>query len=145
MALSTDLSFLEQNKVEYARLRQLIARLNDADLARSVGGGWTVAVALAHVAFWDGRVLVSLDRWEREGTVPMDIDGWVVNEAQVPLWLVIPPRAAAQLALSNAEAVLKRIDGLGPEKIEAMRNHLNLVRATHWSEHVEQIESALKG
>jgi hypothetical protein len=143
--MPTDLSFLERNRVEYARLRQLIARLSDADLARPVGGGWTVAAALAHVAFWDGRVLVSLDRWEREGTVPGDIDGWVINEASVPQWLAIPPRAATQLALANAEAVAKRIEALGPEKIEAMKDHLNLVRATHWSEHIEQIESALKG
>ena len=62
-----DRAFLERNKNEHARLRQLIARLSDADLVRPVSGGWTVAAALAHMAFWDGRVLVSLERWEREG------------------------------------------------------------------------------
>ena len=37
------------------RLRELVARLGPDELRRSLGGGWTVAVALTHLTFWDTR------------------------------------------------------------------------------------------
>jgi hypothetical protein len=33
------------------RLEVVVGRLSDADLGRDLGGGWTVSVALAHLAF----------------------------------------------------------------------------------------------
>jgi uncharacterized damage-inducible protein DinB len=42
------------------RLRELVATLSDADLAAPLGGGWTVAMALGHLAFWDGRQRAAL-------------------------------------------------------------------------------------
>jgi hypothetical protein len=141
--MAMDRSFLERNKAELARLRQLIARLTDADLARSVGGGWTVSAALAHLAFWDHRIVVTLGQWEREGVSPADV-GDIVNEVALPLWLAVPPREAARLALTSAEAAARKIESAAPELLEAAQSRLNLERATHWGDHIQQIESALK-
>ncbi len=141
--MAIDRSFLERNKAELARLRQLVARLTDADLTRSVGGGWTVSAALAHLAFWDHRVVVTLEWWEREGVSPASIDD-IVNEAALPLWLAVPPREAVRLALSSAEAAARKIESAPPELLEAAQNELNLERAKHWADHIQQIESALK-
>jgi hypothetical protein len=41
-------SYVADNAAARERLRALVARLSDADLARPVGGGWSVALALAH-------------------------------------------------------------------------------------------------
>src|SRR5215470_6911948 len=61
---AVDRSFITENSNELRRLRALVERLSDADLARPTPGGWTVAASLAHVAFWDQRILFWLDRWE---------------------------------------------------------------------------------
>jgi hypothetical protein len=146
--MALDQSFLERNKAEHARLKSLIERLSDQDLDRSVGGGWTVAAALAHVAFWDRRALTLLERWEREGVKPSEADSAAINGAALPLWLAIPPREAARIALSSAEAVRKKLETVAPEVIEqnvAVGGGVNITRATHWAEHIDQIERALKG
>ena len=46
---------LRRNAEATNRLQALVARLEETDLARSLGGGWTVRFALAHLAFWDAR------------------------------------------------------------------------------------------
>src|SRR5215467_8931441 len=95
---AVDRSYITENVKELHRLRALVERLSDADLARPTPGGWTVAASLAHVAFWDQRILFWLDRWESAGESPRhlheaDID-WI-NDAGKPLCLALPPRAAA--------------------------------------------------
>jgi hypothetical protein len=73
--MTIDRSFVELNRAETARIRDLAARLSDDDMQRLVGEHWTVAVTLVHLAFWDGRVLAALDLAEREGKVsPPSID-----------------------------------------------------------------------
>jgi Mycothiol maleylpyruvate isomerase N-terminal domain len=143
-----DRSFLEQNTVQLARLHALIKRLGDEDLGRSVGGGWTVASALAHVAFWDRRAVVLLERWEREGVKPSEADSSAINEAALQQWLAIPPRQVAQMALANSEAAQRKLESVAPEILErnlAIGGGVDIMRGRHWSEHIDQIERALKG
>src|SRR5437870_8069070 len=45
--MGVDRTFIVRNDTERARLRALVARLSDADLARAMPGGWTVAGVLA--------------------------------------------------------------------------------------------------
>jgi hypothetical protein len=100
------------------------------------------------MAFWDRRVLVVLERWEREGKVePSVIDSAAVNDASLPLWLAVPPRETIQLAITNAEAVDRKIEATPPATLEQILalGTPNLIRATHRAEHIEQIEQALKG
>jgi hypothetical protein len=47
---------------------------------RPVGEHWTVAVALAHIQYWDGRGLGAIEAWKRHG-VPLAL--WRNNEAAV--------------------------------------------------------------
>ena len=46
---------LRRNAEATRRLHALVARLEETDLERSLGGGWTVGFALVHLAFWDAR------------------------------------------------------------------------------------------
>ncbi len=60
-----DRGFVERNKASTERLRKLVGRLKETDMGRRVGADWTVAVALAHLAFWDRRVQFVLDRSQK--------------------------------------------------------------------------------
>jgi hypothetical protein len=146
-----DRSYVAENDAERERLRGLVRRLSDQDLARPMPGGWTVAGVLAHVAFWDQRVVVLLDEWERRGpswTPPLedeeDVD-WV-NDATKALCLALPPRAAAELALSVAETVDRRVAKVGDAVMQAnaRAGALNWRRAEHRREHLDEIEGMLR-
>jgi uncharacterized damage-inducible protein DinB len=146
-----DRSYVAENDAERERLRALARRLSDQDLARPMDAGWTVAGVLAHVALWDQRILVLLDEWERRGpswTPPVedarDVD-WV-NDAAKPLCLALPPRVAAELALSVAETVDERVAAVSDALIEANARAgvLNWRRAEHRREHLDEIDRALR-
>lgn len=144
-------SFVAQNDAERRRLRALVARLTDQELARPLPAGWTVAGVLGHLAFWDQRILVLLERWQKDGAaaVPQalnhsDVD-WI-NDATKPLLLGLPVRRAAELAVNIAEAVDARAAALGEAFLTRNTeagNPVNLLRAEHRREHLDEIEGAL--
>jgi DinB family protein len=141
-------SYIAENAAELRRLRTLVDRLSDADLARPTPGGWTVAGSLAHVAFWDQRILFWLDRWE-QGEAPRPLDpadiDWI-NDAGKPLCLALPPRVAARLTVDIAEEVDRRLAGLRDERIAentATGEPLFLARAQHRKTHLDEIDRVL--
>jgi hypothetical protein len=148
-----DRSYVAENDAERERLRALVRRLSDQDLARPMEAGWTVAGVLAHVAFWDQRIGVLLDQWEQRGpswTPPLeqepDVD-WI-NDAAKALCLALPPRVAAELALAIAETVDRRVAAVSDAIIEANARAgapLNWRRVEHRREHLDEIERALRG
>ena len=150
--MSVDRSYVAENDAERERLRALVRRLGDQDLARPMEAGWTVAGVLAHVAFWDQRIVALLDEWERRGpswTPPLeearDVD-WI-NDAAKPLCLALPPRVAAELALSVAETVDRRVAAVSDAMIDANARAgapLNWRRAEHRREHLDEIERMLR-
>lgn len=143
-----DRSYITENNHERARLRALVDRLSDGDLARSLDAGWTVGAILAHVAFWDQRILALIERWENEGlrSIPRagderDVD-WINDSAKV-LCLALPPRTAAQLAVTTADAVDRRVEALSDQHVAANAtagNPISLLRAAHRREHLDEIE-----
>jgi Mycothiol maleylpyruvate isomerase N-terminal domain len=147
----TDRGYVARNNAERDRLKALVARCSDADLARPMPAGWTVSGVLGHLAFWDQRILELLARWERSGVAPnqqieADVD-WI-NDAGKPLFLAVPPRKAAELAVAIAEATDRKVETL-PEDLVARNaaagSPLNLSRADHRREHLDDIERTLKG
>ncbi len=60
--MSVDPSVIAENTATRERLRALVPRIDDEELARPLGDGRTIATILGHVAFWDQRVLVLLER-----------------------------------------------------------------------------------
>jgi hypothetical protein len=146
--MAADRSYVAENAAELRRLHGLVERLSDADLARPTPGGWTVAASLAHVAFWDQRVLFWLDRWD-QGKAPEGLDrgdpDWI-NDAGKPFLLALPPRVAARLAVEIAERVDQRVAALPDERIaanQAAGEPLLLARARHRKEHLDEIERVL--
>src|SRR5438132_1380479 len=73
-----------------------------------------------------------------------DVD-WI-NDSAKALCLALPPRAAARLAVATSEAVDRRVEGLSDELVaaNAAAGHpINLLRAEHRREHLDEIEHAL--
>lgn len=60
-----DRSYVTENDAERARLKAIVARLMDADLARVMREDRTVGVGLMHLAFSDGLPLSKFEAWER--------------------------------------------------------------------------------
>lgn len=142
--MTVDRSFIELNRASTERIRALAERLTDEELQCPVGQHWTVAVALAHLAFWDWRVIHLLDSFERDGKLtPPQID-IVVNDLSLPFWAAIPPRKAAQLAIDAAGALDARLETLSPALLEEVHatNERWVVRALHRNEHLDEVDAA---
>ena len=150
--MTVDRSYVASNNRELARLRALVGRLSDADLARPLEAGWTVAAVLAHVAFWDQRALILLEGWRKAGLAAVphaiseaDVD-WI-NDAGKALFLAMAPRRAAETAVAIAEAVDRTIESLPDEFVArnaSAGTPVSLMRAEHRREHLDQIEAALR-
>ena len=57
--MATDRSYVAENQAQLARLRAFVDSLTDAELAQPMPAGWTVAGVLAHLAYWDQRIVGS--------------------------------------------------------------------------------------
>ena len=143
--MTLDRSFVEQNRASLDRLRALAPRLTDEQMQRPVGEHWTVAITLAHLAFWDRRVLAVLDRSERDGVLVAPEIDLLVNDLSLPLWAAIPPREAARIAVETAEALDARLEACPPALVEEIyaRYPRWVVRALHRNDHLDEVDAAL--
>ena len=141
-----DKPFVAENDRERDRLRSLVERLSDEQLGTSMDSGWTIAAALAHIAFWDQRSLVLMKRWKEAEVGPSPIDIDVTNDSLLPLWLALPPRSAAKLAASSAEAIDRELEEAPSElisEIEKLGEKFRLYRSLHRKMHLDEIENLL--
>jgi hypothetical protein len=144
--MAADRSYVALNNAGRERLEAFVARCSDADLARAMPAGWTVAAILAHIAFWDERVRILFERWQTDGVAPADerrVDVDWVNDSAKPMFLALPPRRAAELAVSIARAVDRTVETLPDEMLARNADAgmpLNVVRAMHRNEHLDELE-----
>jgi hypothetical protein len=137
-----------RNRSTTERLRALVGRVSDDDLARSLDPVWTTSALLAHIAFWDRFVL---GRWrlaavrgnrlpDRMEDTPQDL----INDAAIPGWIAVPPRAAADACLAAAEELDGFIGSLDPATIaELVRDGRERLvdRSLHRGEHLGTLET----
>jgi len=143
-----DRPYITENEKSRQRLIRLVKNISDTDLQLVIyEEGWTIAVALAHLAFWDERQRLMLNIWKEKGVSATPYIDDIVNDTMIPLLLAIPPRKAAELAVSAAEALDKEIVELTPEMqkaIEALDKLKALNRAVHRNQHLDEIEAFLR-
>jgi hypothetical protein len=141
-------SDLQANAPGRARLRSILEGLTDEELALPAGDGWTVAGYLAHIAFWDYRVMVLLKRWEKTGVGSSPIDTDAVNDGMKPLCLALPPWVAANLVIEAAEAVDAALENL-PDGLEhgieelVRQGIFRRNRSIHRNQHLDEIEQVV--
>ena len=142
-----DRPFVAENTKERERLISLVGNLTNEELSQPLGDDWTIAVALAHLSFWDRRSLFLVRKWKKSGVVepsPIDID--VTNDSLLSIWLAIPPREAANLAVSSAEEIDRELEEAPSDlitKIESLGEKFRLYRSIHRKLHLDEIEDTL--
>jgi hypothetical protein len=143
--MTLDRSFVELNRASTSRIRQT-AGLSDEDLKHPVGEHWTVAIVLAHLAFWDRRVMYVLDMTERDRELFIPEIDIFVNDLSLPLWAAIPPREAGRIAVETAETLDQRLEAFPPDLLEEIYTYNKrwVVRALHRGEHLDEADAALK-
>jgi len=142
-----DRTFQAKNARECERMKALVGRLGEAELRRPLSHGWTVADALVHLAFWDLRAVILMDRFEKSGVAPSPADADVVNDSVRALGQSIPPRAAAALAIDAAARAARRLETLPDRILEGLAaagDPFAPARHNHWAEHLDEIERALR-
>jgi hypothetical protein len=151
--MAIDRSYVTENRAQLGRLRALAERLTDQELSKPMPAGWTVAAVLAHLAFWDHRIVTLVDRWgtDGRGTPPPAYDeaavDWI-NDAGKPLCLALSPRVAARMAVEAAEAADQRVAGLSEGQLAANAaagSPISVHRAEHRRGHLDEIERVLPG
>ena len=135
---------LQSNARATTRLRDLVSRLDESAMSRSLGGGWTVAFALVHLAFWDVRQDVALHRYRRGDEFPAeDVTTNATLEAIAPLFDAGEAGAIAVQAAERLDATLEALTG---DQLESLRQEgvaYAIERWRHREDHVAQIEAVL--
>jgi uncharacterized damage-inducible protein DinB len=145
-----DRSYVTENAAEQARLKALVARLSNDEIARSISPTWTVGVALAHLAFVDRLWLAKFEEWERTGVVEMPPGGLFdhgINDAMLPWWRTMAPAQVKHEVIAAAEAVDSKAESLPETLVEAIlaMRPRTLIRASHRRAHLDTIERTLAG
>lgn len=143
--MPVDISYVQLNRAATERIRRLVNGLTDEQLKTPMGEHWTIAICLAHLAFWERRVMHVLNLTRQAGkVVSPDIDIFV-NDLSLPLWAAIPPREAARIALECADACDKQLEAFPRDLLEQVyeQRNRNVLRALHRNQHMDEIDQAL--
>jgi hypothetical protein len=142
-----DRSYVVENKLSRERLGKLVKVIKDEELTLTLyAEGWTVAAALAHLAFWDQRRLLLVRKWKKNGITPSPIDEDLINDTLVPFFLALPPRKTAGLSLSVAQELDRELEALPAglvEEINKLGDRHALNRGIHRKMHLDDIEKRL--
>ena len=147
----TDRGFERANDESRARLASLVETLRPAQLAVDLGGGWTVASALAHVGVWD--------RWQAARWTEMLAGTWAAQDESIiaaehlanasldPYLAAISASGIPAVALEAATRLDALISGAPDATVEALEGSPSaymLHRHRHRGEHLDQIERGLE-
>jgi len=139
-------NYNQENTIERQHLLSLVNQLSDEQLSHPMEGGWTVSSILGHLAFWDYRALVLIEKWQKDGIGPSPMDTDIVNEVTRKFLMAISPRKAAQIAIESAAAIDHAIEQLSPEMttaIDTIGKTVHLNRADHRRVHLGEIVKCL--
>jgi hypothetical protein len=146
----TDRSFERANDESRDRLARLLPTLTPAQLEVDLGGGWTVASAVAHVAFWDRWQAA---RWRDTlagaglppGLNTHDVE-LLANVAFGAFMGRLARPGLAALAIESAQAVdalIATVPDAIVDSIDGGPTAYLLHRHRHRDEHLDQIERGL--
>jgi len=139
--------YLHENAIERERLFRLTASLNEAQLARPVAAGWSVAAKLLHLAFWDQYCLALLKSWKGATPSVSSLEVDAVNEAARIISNAVPGAAVIRLVRAAAEAVDREVQEMTPAlraAIEKAGRARIFQRFIHRRLHLDQVEQALR-
>jgi hypothetical protein len=138
-------SFAEPNKSSLEELRAYVENLTEEQLRLQIDEDWTVSGVLAHIAFWDRRAALVVERVLKDNTyhhVREDAD--VINATAIPQWRRLEPSQAIEDMIEAGEFLNRTVDLLDEETAQRLpTTGTNVGRANHRLEHLEQLKQHL--
>ena len=143
--MDTQLIF-RSNRESTHRMQQLILGLSEEQLSRPIDNGWSIAQTLAHLAFWDQRAIHVIETARKDNIVHVPQFDDQLNDILAPILAVIPPAAAARMALKIADTLDGLLEDCPPQLIDQLVavNSRLVERSLHRNDHLSQMESVLK-
>lgn len=141
-----DPNYTQLNRESTNRIKKIASSLTDEQFQTRVGEHWTVTIAFVHLAFWDRRVLATLDQTVKNGKLTVVEVETVVNDLSLPIWSTVPAKEAIKLAIESAEELDNQLEKFPKDLLEEMYEHNKrlVVRALHRNEHLDEMEEALR-
>ncbi|HCS40542.1 MAG TPA: hypothetical protein DIW44_13280 [Anaerolineaceae bacterium] len=136
----------QANRDSTIRMKALLQDLSDQQLLSVMPNGWSVSVTLAHLAFWDNRVIHLIESSKKEGKVnPSNFED-SINDIMEPFLRAIPAAEAAAMAVRNAETLDLMLEECSDELLNQLDvvNHRWVDRSLHRNSHLDEIEALLK-
>jgi len=146
-----DRSFVDANRESLERLRAMVDGLSDDALRSPANEYWSVAGVLAHMAWWDARIVVfaakarGREPWLSSDEEP---DGdWFNDMTRLVIEGLAPhaPRAAAHLAVRLAERADAVVADLPRDRMSPLDESSPIyeLRADHRNEHLDELGAVL--
>ncbi len=137
---------INANRQATQKIKQVPEGLPETLLNQPMPNGWSIAVTLGHLAFWDQKVLHTINLSAEQGKLKNFSIDEVVNDILAPVLAQIPVKNAVDFMLQTAEALDAQLaacsDDLFTEMDQANRRWV--ARSLHRSEHLADIEAFLK-
>jgi hypothetical protein len=138
-------SIFQANRRSTDRMQTLIQGLSEKELTQTSGDNWPIYVMLAHLAFWDQRVVhvIELARKNNVLVVPHFDDQ--LNDILAPFLGAISPGEAVEMTIRIARTLDQYLEECPPELFNQMMevNNRLVERSLHRNDHLDDIEKMI--
>jgi uncharacterized damage-inducible protein DinB len=140
-------TIFKANRKSTERMQRIIHGLSKEELTKTRGKNWSISVTLAHLAFWDQRVIHVIETAKKNNVLNAPLLDDQLNDILAPILEAIPPAEAARLAINTAGTLDRLLEECLPELIDQMMavNNRLVERSLHRNDHLAEIESMIKG
>ena len=127
-------------------MRQIIHSLSEKELSQTIGNNWTISITLAHLAFWDQRVIHVIELAKKNTVLNAPLFDDQLNDILTPILGAISPPEAVRMAINIADELDEMLEECSPEFIEQLlkKNNRLVERSLHRNNHLDEIESMVK-
>ncbi len=136
----------QKNRKSTQRLTELVQELSNEELTKTLSNGWPVFVTLAHLAFWDQRVIHVLNLAKKNKILFAPSFDIQLNDILTPIFQSIPPKEAVKLAIGTADLLDRMLEESSVQILEELMkiNNRLVERSFHRNSHLDSIENIIK-
>ena len=137
----------QANRKSTERLRGIVKGLSKKELSQTIGNDWPISIILAHLAFWDQRVIHVIGLAKKNNIVNAPLFDDQLNDILTPIFEAIPPGKTVELAINMSSDLDQMLEDTPQNIIEQMMkiNNRLVERSLHRNSHIDDIEAMLKG
>jgi hypothetical protein len=133
------------NRRSTDRMQTLIQGLSEKKLKQASGDNWPIHVMLAHLAFWDQRVLHVIELAKKNNVLDVPRFDDQLNDILTPFLGAIPPTKAVEMAITVARQLDQTLEECPRELFSQMMevNNRLVERSLHRNDHLNDIEKMI--